>query len=47
LTSVDARLGVLESFDGEVTRIDRRLDEYGRRLSRIEDATVLAEPSAE
>ncbi|MFZ1426396.1 MAG: hypothetical protein WAS21_06470 [Geminicoccaceae bacterium] len=29
LTSVDVRLGVLGSFDGEVTRIDRRLDDHG------------------
>jgi hypothetical protein len=46
LTSLDARLGVLETFDAEVTRLDRRLDEHGRRLARIEDATVLAEPPA-
>ena len=47
LTSLDARLGVLETFDGEVTRLDRRLDEHGRQLARIEDVTVLAEPPTE
>jgi hypothetical protein len=31
LTSVDARLRVLETVDGEVARIDRRLDEHARR----------------
>jgi hypothetical protein len=44
LTSVDARLGFLETFDGEVTHISRRFDEHGRRLTRVEYTTVLAEP---
>jgi hypothetical protein len=44
LTSLDARLGVIEGFDRELTRVDHRLDEQGRRLARVEDATVLAQP---
>ena len=47
LTNLDARLGVLETFDGGVRRLDRRRDEHGRRPARIEDVTVLAEPPAE
>jgi hypothetical protein len=31
VTSLDARLGVLETFDGEVTRLDRRPVGHGRR----------------
>ena len=44
LTSVDARSGVLKTFDGEVIRIDRRFDDHGRRLARIDNTTILAEP---
>ena len=44
LTCLGARLGVLETFDGEVTSLDRRLDHW-RRLARVEDTTILAEPS--
>jgi predicted nucleic acid-binding Zn-ribbon protein len=44
LTSLAARFSEIETFDREVTRMDKRLDEHGRRLARIEDATVLAEP---
>ena len=35
---------VIEGFDRELTRVDHRLDEQGRRLARVEDATVLAQP---
>lgn len=38
-----ASFAVIETFDREVTRIDNKLDERGRRLTRA-DATVLAEP---
>ena len=44
LTSLSARFAEIETFDREVTRIDQKLDEHGRRLGRVEDATVLAEP---
>jgi hypothetical protein len=44
LTSLAARFTVVETFDREVTRIDHKLDEHGRRLTRVEDATVLAQP---
>jgi hypothetical protein len=44
LTSLAARFSEIETFDREVARLDKRLDEHGRRLTRVEDATVLAEP---
>ena len=44
LTSLSARFAEIETFDREVTRIDQKLDEHGRRLGRVEDVTVLAEP---
>jgi hypothetical protein len=46
LTSLAARFTEIAAFDREVTRIDQKVDEYGRRRTRVEDATVLAEPSA-
>ena len=46
LTSLAARFAVIETFDHEVARIDQRLDEHGRRLAGVEDATVLAKPPA-
>ena len=45
LTSLAARFAVIETFDQDVARFDQRLDEHGRRLARVEDVTVLAEPS--
>ena len=33
LTNLHVQLGVMETFDGEVTRLDRHLDEHGRRLT--------------
>ena len=44
LTSLSARFAEIETFDREVTRIDQKLDEHGRRFGRVEDVTVLAEP---
>ena len=44
LTSLSARFAEIETFDREVTRIDQKLDEHSRRLGRVEDATVHAEP---
>ena len=40
LTGLDARLGVMATFDCEVTR----LPDHGRRLAWAADATILAEP---
>jgi hypothetical protein len=34
---------VIEAFDHEVARVDQKLGEHGRRLARVEDATVIAE----
>ncbi len=47
LTSHAARLGVLTTYAGEVTRLDRRFDGQDRGLDRIKDAVVLAELSGE
>ena len=45
LTSLAAQFAVIETFDQEIARFDQRLDKHGRRLARVEDVTVLAEPS--
>ncbi|MFZ1431485.1 MAG: hypothetical protein WAS21_32585 [Geminicoccaceae bacterium] len=44
MTSLEARFAVIEAFDHEVARVDQKLGEHGRRLARVEDATVIAEP---
>ena len=40
------RLEVLEAFGSEVSRIDRRIDDHVRRLTQVEDVTILADPPA-